>query len=47
MVEGWSQLLLVVSLPQLTGEMLADVVRRKIATVSSLEGVKGLACGLV
>ena len=37
-VEGWLPLLHVISLPQLTGEMLADVVRRKGATAGSLDG---------
>ena len=37
-VEGWLPLLLVISLPQLTGQMLADVVRRKGATAGSLDG---------
>ena len=37
-VDGWLPLLPVVSLPQLTGEMLADVVRRKEATAGCLDG---------
>ena len=37
-VEGWLPLLPDVSLRQLTGQMLADVVRRKGATACSLEG---------
>ena len=37
-VEGWLPLLLVVSLPRLTGQMLADVVQRKSATAGSLDG---------
>ena len=36
-VEGWLPLLLVVHLPRLTGQMLADVVQRKGATVGSLD----------
>ena len=37
-VEGWLPLLLVISLPQLTGQMFADVVRRKDAAACSLDG---------
>ena len=37
-VEGWLLLLPEVSLPSLTGQMLADVVRGKGATASSLDG---------
>ena len=37
-VDGWLPLLPVVALPGLTGEMLADVVRRKGATAGSLDG---------
>ena len=37
-VDGWLPLLPVVALPRLTGEMLADVVRRKGATTGSLDG---------
>ena len=37
-VEGWLPLLPEVSLPGLTGEMLADVVRCKGATAGSLDG---------
>ena len=37
-VDGWLPLLSVISLPHLTGEMLADVVRRKGATAGSLDG---------
>ena len=37
-VEGWLPLLLVFELPRLTGQMLADVVHRKSATASSLDG---------
>ena len=37
-IDGWLPLLPVISLPQLTGEMLADVVRRKGATAGSLDG---------
>ena len=37
-VHGWLPLLPEVSLPELTGEMLADVLRRKGATASSLDG---------
>ena len=37
-VEGWLPLLPVISLPQLTCQMLADVVRRKGATAGSLDG---------
>ena len=37
-VEEWLPLLPEVSLPRLTGEMLADVVRRKDATAGSLDG---------
>ena len=36
-VEGWLQLLPQVDLPQLTGQMLADVVQRKSATAGSLD----------
>ena len=36
-VDGWLPLLPVVSWPELTGEMLADVVRRKEATAGSLD----------
>ena len=51
-VEGWLPLLLEVRLLRLTGQMLADVVRRKRATVGSLDrwvvdGVEGSACFLV
>ena len=37
-VEGWLPLLPEVSLPRLTGQMLADVVQRKNATAGSLDG---------
>ena len=37
-VEGWLPLLPEVHLPRLTGQMLADVVRRKAATAGSLDG---------
>ena len=37
-VDGWFPSLPVISLPQLTGEMLADVVRRKGAAAGSLDG---------
>ena len=37
-VEGWLLLLSDVSLPCLTGQMLADVVQRKSATAGSLDG---------
>ena len=37
-VEGWLPVLPVVPLPELTGEMLADVVRRKGATAGSQDG---------
>ena len=37
-VEGWFLPLSVISLPRFTGEMLADVVRRKGATAGSLDG---------
>ena len=37
-VDGWLPLLLEVHLPRLTGQMLADVVRRKGATAGSLDG---------
>ena len=37
-VDGWLPLLPVISLPHLTGEMLAGVVRRKGATAGSLDG---------
>ena len=37
-VDGCLPLLPVVSLPELTGEMLADVVRRKSAAAGSLDG---------
>ena len=37
-VDGWLTLLLVISLPDLTGEMLADVVRHEGATAGSLDG---------
>ena len=40
-VDGWLPLLPEVSLPQLTGQMLADVVRRKGATDGSLDGWDG------
>ena len=51
-VDGWLPLLPEVHLPRLTGQMLADVVWRKGATASSLdgwevEGVEGLTCFLV
>ena len=35
-----------VSLPVLTGEMLADVVRRQGATSGSLDGFEGSSCSL-
>ena len=38
---GWLLLSPVISLPRLTGEMLADVVRPKGATAGSLEGGAG------
>ena len=37
-VDGWLPLLPEVSLPRLTGEMLADVVRRNGATAGTLDG---------
>ena len=37
-VEGWLPLLPETSLPQLTSQMLADVIRRKGATAGSLDG---------
>ena len=37
-VDGWLPLLPVISLPELTGEMPADVVQRKSATAGSLDG---------
>ena len=37
-VDGWLPLLPAVSLPELTGEMLVEVVRRKGATAGSLDG---------
>ena len=37
-VEGWLPFLPEVALPRLTGETLADVVRRKGATADSLDG---------
>ena len=37
-VDGWLPVLPVVSLPRLTGQMLADVVQRKGATAGSLDG---------
>ena len=37
-VEGWLPLLPEVALPRLTGQMLADVVRRKGATAGGLDG---------
>ena len=37
-VDGWLPLLPVVSLPDLTGEVLAEVVRRKSATACTLDG---------
>ena len=37
-VDGWLPLLLVESLPELAGEMLADDVRRKGATAGGLDG---------
>ena len=37
-VDGWLPLLPEVHLPRLTGQMLADVVRRKGATAGSLDG---------
>ena len=51
-VEEWLPLLPEVSLPRLTGQVLADVVQRKGATAGSLdgsgvEGVEGFACFLV
>ena len=44
-VEGWLPLLPEVSLPRLTGRMLADVVQRKSAT--GVEGVEGFASLLI
>ena len=38
MVEGWLPLLPEVSLPRLTGQLLADVVQRKGAPAASLDG---------
>ena len=40
-VEGWLPLLPEVALPQLTGQMLADVVQREGATAGSLDGLVG------
>ena len=37
-MDGWLPVLPVVSLPELTGEMLEEVVRRKSATAGSLDG---------
>ena len=37
-VDGWLPLLPVVALSELTGQMLADVVRRKSASAGSLDG---------
>ena len=37
-VDGWLPLLPEVHLPRLTGQMLADVVRREGATAGSLDG---------
>ena len=37
-MEGWLPLLPEVHLPQLTGQMLADVVQRKGGTAGSLDG---------
>ena len=37
-VDGWLPLLPEVALPRLTGQMLADVFRRKGATAGSLDG---------
>ena len=37
-MDGWLPLLPVVTLPELTGDMLADVERRKGATAGSLDG---------
>ena len=37
-VDGWLPLLPAISLRALTGEMLADAVRRKGATAGSLDG---------
>ena len=37
-VEGWLPLLLEFELPRLNGQMLADVVLKKGATASSLDG---------
>ena len=37
-VDGWLPLLSVVSLPELTGEMLPETVRRKSVTAGSLDG---------
>ena len=37
-VDGWLPLLPVAALPELTGEVLAEVVRRKGATAGSLDG---------
>ena len=37
-VEGWLPLLLEISLPRLTGQVLADVVQRKGATAGSFDG---------
>ena len=37
-VEGWLPLLPEVSLPRLTGQMVADVVEREGATAGSLDG---------
>ena len=38
MVDGWLPFFHEVHLPRLTGQMLADVVRRKGATAGSLDG---------
>ena len=50
-VEGWLPLLPEVSLPRLTGQLLADVVQRKSVSAGGLvgwvEGVEGSACFLV
>ena len=50
--DGWLPLLQVISLLELTGEMLADVVRRKEATGGSLDGLglernEGSSCDMV
>ena len=44
-VDGWLPLLQEVSLPRLTGEMVAEVVHRKGAGAGSLDGWEWLRLG--